>query len=131
MQARFSRPVSVAADARGNVYVFDAGSRALRRIDAAGNVATVVTLPPSQAFVGLNSSYGIAVDAAGNVYLADTAFNSVRKISAAGAVSTVIEPSQLQALGVAGFNYPNAVAIVGNDLFVTSGTAIVVLRNRP
>lgn len=41
LQARFDRPLAVAADAAGNVYVTDAGARRVRRIDTAGQVTTL------------------------------------------------------------------------------------------
>jgi len=39
--AQFARPSAVAADAAGNVYVSDIDNHRIRRIDTAGNVATI------------------------------------------------------------------------------------------
>ncbi|WEK02275.1 MAG: NHL repeat-containing protein [Candidatus Sphingomonas phytovorans] len=80
--ARFSDPFAVAIDARGALYVADAGdTKRVRKIDADG---TVTTLPGS-----FDTPSGIALDTAGNIIVADTGANAIRMISPAGAVTTL------------------------------------------
>lgn len=62
--ARFYQPRSVAADVTGNVYVADTGNLIIRKIDTAGMVTTVATVPAG----GPPVLRGITVDASGNVY---------------------------------------------------------------
>lgn len=97
--AALHNPYSVAADAAGNLYIAEAGSHTVRRIDkASGIVTTLAGLGPDKAgYTGdngpavdarLNGPKGIALDAAGNIYVADSGNGVVRKISG-GIITTV------------------------------------------
>lgn len=71
--ARLNRPLKIAIDQAGNLFVTEAGNSDIRRITPAGVVSTVATnlwFPEaSDISAALPVSYGsIAVDAAGNVY---------------------------------------------------------------
>ena len=75
-----TRPVGVARDAFGNVYVAEFNAGAIRRIDANGLVTDFAS--------GLGGLiWGIATDAAGNVYTATGSANRVHKITPAGVAS--------------------------------------------
>lgn len=76
-KARFDDPFAVAIDARGALYVAEAGH--IRKIDPDG---TVTTLPGS-----FDTPSGLALDGAGNIIVADTATNRIRRISPDGAVT--------------------------------------------
>jgi len=81
-KARFGDPFAVVLDARGTLFVVDAGDTGrIRKIDADGNVTT---LPGS-----FDTPSGLALDTAGNLFVADTGANAIRKISPAGVVTTV------------------------------------------
>jgi len=67
--ATFNRPVGVAVDATGNVYVTDQGNIALRKITPAGAVSTMIGNTTTTAL--LNNLSGIAIDAQGNMYITD------------------------------------------------------------
>jgi len=94
VNARFNSPRGVAVDAVGRIYVADTGNHAVRRIDAAGNVATVAgdgaagsTNSPNARFNGLA---GIAAD--GNqiyIYVADANNHSIRRLDQSDTVITL------------------------------------------
>ncbi|MFT3791024.1 MAG: NHL repeat-containing protein [Rudaea sp.] len=94
-QARWSDPWGIAVDARGNVYVADAGNaNRIRRIAADGSVSTLAGggegfKDGSGAAAEFNTPSGLALDAAGNLYVADTGNHAIRKITPQGAVTTL------------------------------------------
>ena len=85
--ALFMRPLGIAVDSHGNVFVSDsgrhpyAGGHSLRKITPAGVVTTVAS--------GFNYPGGIAIDGADNIYLAEAGANKIRKIAPDGVVTTV------------------------------------------
>ncbi len=95
--ASFQLPVSVAHDARGNLYVADGYNCRVRKIDAAGVISTYAGTgicgfggdggPATSAM--LSYSYGLTVDRQGNVLTADTGNNRIRKITPAGIITTI------------------------------------------
>ena len=87
----------VAADRWGNLYIADTDHHRIRKISAAGIIATIAGTGEA-GFSGdggaasaarLNLPYGIAVDYAGYVYIADLGNNRVRRIAPDGTISTV------------------------------------------
>jgi len=81
-KARFGDPFAVVLDARGTLFVADAGDTGrIRKIDPDGKVTT---LPGS-----FETPSGLALDAAGNLFVADTGANTIRKISPDGVVTTL------------------------------------------
>ena len=95
-RALLDRPVGVAVDAVGNVYVADAGNHRIRQVNPVGTITTFAGTgdrgyagdsgPASRA--RLDRPVGVAVDAVGNVYVADTANHRVRKIDVTGTIKT-------------------------------------------
>jgi DNA-binding beta-propeller fold protein YncE len=72
----------VALDAKGRLYVADAGDTdRIRRIDRDGRVTT---LPGT-----FDTPSGLAIDRAGDVIVADTGANAIRRISPKGEVTTL------------------------------------------
>jgi DNA-binding beta-propeller fold protein YncE len=80
-------PRAVAVDARGNVYILERSGHALRVVDSAGKIRTVVgTGKPGHAGDGgdarqatLNGPKHLCIDREGNVLLADTENHLIRK----------------------------------------------------
>jgi sugar lactone lactonase YvrE len=82
VKARFSDPFAVAIDAKGALYVADAGET--NRIRKMAPDGRTTTLPGT-----FDTPSGLVVDTAGNVYVADTGANLIRKIGRDGRVTTI------------------------------------------
>ncbi len=95
--ARFDRPVGIALDATGNLYVTEIGNHDVRKVAPTGAVATLAGAGSCgwTDGTGTDASFcapdGIAVDAQGDLYVvAYGNFNStVRRVTAAGVVTTL------------------------------------------
>ncbi|MES2702142.1 MAG: FG-GAP-like repeat-containing protein [Bacteroidota bacterium] len=88
-------PYGVAADTAGNIYIAEATSNRIRKIDASGIITTIAgTGTPGHTGDGsaataaqLNAPTYITLDRSGNIYFSEGFY--VRKINTAGIISTV------------------------------------------
>ncbi len=100
--ALLARPVGVAVDGTGNLYIADTGNHRIRRVTPAGLISTIAGSGPSWPSPGgfggdggpataarLDRPEGVAVDAAGNIYIADSGNHRIRKVTPAGIITTI------------------------------------------
>jgi sugar lactone lactonase YvrE len=140
--ALFNRPLGIATDGAGNVYVADTNNHTIRKITPAGEVSTLAgtagnfgSADATGAAARFGSPLGVATDSAGNVYVTDSGNNTIRKITPAGVVSTVVGvpgqkgfvPGALPGL----LAFPRGVAASGTSLYVTLYNGVAVVQNRP
>ena len=125
--ARFEKPIHVASDASGNVYVADNVNHTIRKVTPGGIVSTLAGSagnPGSNDGVGtdarFNRPWGVACDAAGNIYVADSSNASIRKITPGGTVTTLVSAG-------AGLVLPTGIACdgAGNLLVADTGSQTI------
>ena len=95
-----SNPTAVRLDAKGNIYLAEAGTSGngdVKYIAAGSTTASTLIAPGA----GLNTPSALALDAAGNLYIADKGANVVFKYDVNGVLSTY----------VAGLDTPVALAL--------------------
>jgi hypothetical protein len=95
VKALLNGPSGVSVDAQGNVYIADELNQRIRKLSAAGIIATVAGSThyagdggPATAAL-LHRPEQAITDSAGNVYISDTDNNAIRKVNAKGVISTI------------------------------------------
>ncbi len=94
--ANFNEPAGIAFDSAGNLYVADAASNRVRRIDA---VTRIVTTVAGQSKNRLSIPLAVAVDENDNVFIADSGNNRILRWSRADEVLETVAGT-----GEAGFS---------------------------
>ncbi len=96
--AELSDPWGIIFDAAGNLYITDAGTSVIRKVNTAGIISTVAG-NGTIGFSGdggqatateLNQPVGIILDASGNLYFADNQNSRIRMINTSGIISTIV-----------------------------------------
>lgn len=126
--ASFNKPLGIAVDAAGNVYVADTGNNLIRKITPGGQVTTFAS--------GFNFPTGLAVDGVGNVYVADMANGVIKKILPSGLVSTFAgsgATASVDGVGTAAsFSLPTGIAIdAAGYLYVTDAGSNEIRKITP
>jgi len=94
--AELNKPLDVAVDAAGNIYIADGYNYRVRKVDGAG-VITTVAGDSSGGYAGdggpatdaeLFLPRDIVMDAAGNLYIGDTPNGIIRKVDTSGIITT-------------------------------------------
>ena len=91
LSARFERPTGIAVDPAGNIFVGDCANAAVRKIDAAGAVTTVISKMPCPEHLVADNVGNIYVGSgqgSGHVRSVDEGVD-LRKITLSGAVSSL------------------------------------------
>ena len=113
--AQLFRPIAVALDATGNLYIADLLNNRIRKVSPAGIISTVAGNGTAgysgdngpAANAQLNWPSALAVDVQGNLYVADNRNNVVRKVDSRGVVTTFAGKS---GLGMSGEGIPATLA---------------------
>ena len=141
--ASFDVPTGILADKSGNLYVTDEFGCTLRKVDAQGNVTTLAGAAGQCGFADgtgaaarFNSPRGMAIDpATGSLYVADTHNQVIRKVTPEGVVTTVVGSPGRQGFVTGALpgciSWPQAVAIDGHTLYITTARGVVVARGVP
>jgi trimeric autotransporter adhesin len=95
--ARLWRPVGIAVDSAGNLYIADTQHNRIRKVTPAGIITTVAGNGGGNysgngrkaTKVGLSFPAGVAVDAADNLYITARFNDSVRKVTPEGLITTI------------------------------------------
>lgn len=136
--ARFTYPVGVAVDSRGNVYVADTSNHTVRKVTPGGLVSTMAGTARSW---GSSDGFGsqarfqfpfdVVVDSNGNVFVADTNNHLIRRVTSDGRVTTIagsIEEGHADGTGSAArFEYPWGLEIdaTGNIYVADTGNQLI------
>jgi uncharacterized protein (TIGR03437 family) len=98
INATLNRPISVAIDAVGNLYICDSSNHNIRRVNLASGVITTYAGNGAAAFSGdggpataasLMFPLAVSLDKSGNLYIADAGNNCIRKVTPGGVIATV------------------------------------------
>ncbi len=125
ISAQLNRPIGVAVDFAGNLYIADYNNARIRKVS--GGVITTVAGNGTAGFSGDNGpatsagmgAIGIAVDRAGNLFIADFNNSRIRKVS--GGVITTVAGTGLK--GFSGDDGPASSAQLNHPFGVTPDSA--------
>ncbi len=134
--AQLNRPIGLALDATGNLYIADSYNFRIRKVGTDGNINTIAGNGTAEyggdggpaTDANLNYPQGVTLDAAGNLYIADTFNGSIRKVTTDGNITTVAGVGSNGDFGDAGpatqaaLSYPKTVLVdsAGNLFIVDS-----------
>lgn len=125
--ANLNRPVFIAFDGGGNMYIVDNGNNRIRSVDASGVISTEAG-DGSTAYAGdgspatatgLNSPVTILFDGSGGYYITDVNNNAVRYVNgASGVIATAA------GTGTAGYNGECVTPVTTAQLSLPSGLTV-------
>lgn len=125
-KALLRRPVGLALDSAGDLYIADSGNARVRKVDRNGTITTFVGngASPGNGIgdggpardASFNSLYDIAFDTKGNLYIADPLAGRIREVSPGGTIRTL----------ATGLFFPTAVTVDAADNVYASVGALQV-----
>jgi len=128
IDAALNKPLGIAVDGSGNLYIADSANCLIRKVDSSGDISTVAgRIVQGRGVCGfygdggpakgakLHNPSGVAVDGNGNIYINDTNNQRIRKVDPSGNISTIVKVRGL--FGV----YGVAVDSAGNVYVADSG----------
>lgn len=94
--AQLNKPMNVAVDSKGNLFISDKFNNVIRKVDPQGIITTFAGDTSSilsgdggpATMAGLPLPWGIAIDDTGNLYVAEPNSHVVRKIDTSGIITT-------------------------------------------
>ena len=130
ISAQIDRPLGVAADPAGNLYISDYYNYRVRKVDASTGVITTVAGTGIEGYTGdggaatsarIHGPIYVAVDPAGNIYLSDNLSDRIRKVDGnTGLITTVVGTG---VSGYSGDGGPATSAEVDTPSYLTLDTA--------
>jgi sugar lactone lactonase YvrE len=138
--ARFNQPNGLTLIAGGTIIVSDTGNATLRSINGSGVVTTLAGSAANRGgadgagtIATFSSPIGVSHDVNGVLYVADAMNDTIRKITADGTVSTLAGSAGVTGLidgtgSAARFNFPNGIAVDGNNNIYVADTTNNLLR---
>lgn len=127
--AKFNRPVGIARDTNGNLFIADNNNHIIRKITPNGVVTTLAgsvgnsgSADGTGTSAKFNSPTDIVIDALGNLFVSDFQNHKIRKITPNGVVTTFAgsgAAGNTNGQGTAAqFNRPYGLALDGSTLYV-------------
>ncbi len=124
---QMGKPIGVALDGAGNLYIADASAFSIRKVAAATGMITTIAGNGTQGFSGdglpaasaqFNDIQGLAADATGNVYVSDSGNQRIRRVAAATGIVTTVAGT-----GAASYSSDGGLA-VNSSLYLPAGVAV-------
>jgi sugar lactone lactonase YvrE len=137
VSASFDTPCGIAVDKRGNVFVADAGNRAIRKIASDGNVSTIARRTdgePGEDLLRLNRPVGVVVTHDGFLFISDEGGGRIVRITPEGVGSVYAGHAARFSDGPSEgrFNGPSGIALdrEGN-LYIADSQNYLIREVRP
>jgi uncharacterized repeat protein (TIGR01451 family) len=117
--ASLDRPLGIAIDTTGNLYIAEAGASRVRKVSKTGTITTVAAI---------DNPWHVAVDSGGNLYVTQPSDAAVRAISPAGAVAVIAGGGAHGFSGDGGpatnaeMDRPSGIAIAQGAIYISDAT---------